>query len=282
MPSSRRHPRAPRQSSVPYCRPASSRPSLASSASPLFAQLGWSPRPLLSSIHSPPSLNLVSPSSSLSTTLDPCSDRHQKLQRVFRDAYSRLEANLSSVIAGSDLRSHAAATLERQGTRPGASSETADMPGGPCPPLPEQNSAIDGLREWFLQHLGDPYPNISEKAQLAKCLGLKPRTIDSHLTNWRRRSGWANIKDLWGGGTRAGMRILIERYQQGFEARLEARRGIQQMSAYFDSSQQMGDWLAQVRRFAPASHSNRKRRWWAIMFLRLAQPQMKRRRVCRD
>ena len=47
--------------------------------------------------------------------------------------------------------------------------------------------SIRVLKEWLLQHVDDPYPNIVEKQELASRSGLTNRQINHWFINGRRR-----------------------------------------------------------------------------------------------
>ncbi|KAL1408402.1 hypothetical protein Q8F55_005214 [Vanrija albida] len=80
-------------------------------------------------------------------------------------------------------------------------------------------------------------------------MGVTVRNVDSHFTNWRRRSNWNNIKQNWAHGTKSGMANLIKRYESGEETREEVRDLIQKMKAYF-----LDEKLAQAFLFGGHKH----------------------------
>jgi len=116
------------------------------------------------------------------------------------------------------------------------------------PPSPSKPSPTDHLRLWFLQNLSNPYPTPYEKESLATAAGCPRSKVDSDLTNWRRRSGWTDIKDRWAGGDKAKMKRLIEDVEGGLERREEVVEEVERMRGYLERRDQerVGDWVHEV------------------------------------
>lgn len=108
--------------------------------------------------------------------------------------------------------------------------------------------ATDHIREWFLQHLANPYPSAVEKDSLSELSGIPRSKIDSDMTNWRRRAGWTDIKDNWANGSRDAMRVLIEKVESGQERRKGVREAVEKMKAYLErrEEERVGDWVKEV------------------------------------
>jgi hypothetical protein len=120
----------------------------------------------------------------------------------------------------------------------------ADMAHEPSTARPAKSTI--NLRAWFLSNLANPYPSLKEKRQWAESMGTTVRSLDSLLTNWRRRAGWGDIKRKWGGDNKAGMFALIQAYNSGHEKRPEVCAAILTMRAYFEDTP-AGDWVDEVR-----------------------------------
>lgn len=124
--------------------------------------------------------------------------------------------------------------------------------------------ATDYIREWFLQHLANPYPSAVEKDSLSELSGIPRSKIDSDMTNWRRRAGWTDIKDSWANSSRDAMRVLIEKVESGQEKRKGVREAVEKMKAYLErrEEERVGDWVKEVsderdrRSHIPSSSSN--------------------------
>jgi hypothetical protein len=91
---------------------------------------------------------------------------------------------------------------------------------------------------------------IREKELLATRLGVKKSKIDSDLTNWRRRSGWTEMKDKYCGGDKAMMKSMIEGVESGSEQRAIAVEQVEKMKAYLEKREEKecGSWVTEVLR----------------------------------
>ncbi|EKC98308.1 sexual development regulator [Trichosporon asahii var. asahii CBS 8904] len=93
-------------------------------------------------------------------------------------------------------------------------------------------AGVHYLRSWFLSNLAHPFPSRAERQKMASIASTTPRNVESSFTNWRRRSGWSAVRRKWGGQSRTGMRLLIQRYEaRSLEP--EASDAISKMRSYF-------------------------------------------------
>lgn len=115
------------------------------------------------------------------------------------------------------------------------------------PPLKELQPA-DHLRLWFLDHLANPYPTITEKRELSLVTGIAKNKIDSDMTNWRRRAGWTDIKDTYADRDKVKMQRLIEAVQAGKEKRTAVIEAVEKMRAYLERREEygVGSWVYSV------------------------------------
>ena len=103
------------------------------------------------------------------------------------------------------------------------------------------------LRDWFLTHLPYPYPTYTEKRNLALQDGIPLSKIDSDLTNWRRRSGWAEIRKIYAKGSKEKMKSLLLRVERGEDTRPDLLDRIEGIRRYMDKeSDKVGDWVHEV------------------------------------
>ena len=103
------------------------------------------------------------------------------------------------------------------------------------------------LRQWFLTHLPYPYPTYTEKRNLALQAGIPLSKIDSDLTNWRRRSGWAEIRKIFAKGSKDKMKSLLLRVERGEDTRPDLLDRIEGIRQYMDKeSDKVSDWVHEV------------------------------------
>lgn len=57
-------------------------------------------------------------------------------------------------------------------------------------------------RQWLLQHLHSPYPNLSTRKKLAQQSGVSLKAINEWFTHMRRRVGWTSISRNFFGGNK--------------------------------------------------------------------------------
>ncbi|RXK36622.1 hypothetical protein M231_06085 [Tremella mesenterica] len=103
----------------------------------------------------------------------------------------------------------------------------------------------DPIRTWFISHLASPYPTPLEKVELASSANITTNKLDSDLVNWRRRSGWANVRDKYCGGNKHRTKRLIEDVLSGKERRKEILRDVEKVRAYLErrEEERVGDWV---------------------------------------
>lgn len=126
-------------------------------------------------------------------------------------------------------------------------SPSPSTPPPPSPPLLELQPA-DHLRLWFLDHLSNPYPTITEKKELSLITGIAKNKIDSDMTNWRRRAGWTDIKDTYADRDKMKMKRLIEAVESGKEKRKVVIEAVEKMRAYLERREEygVGSWVWSV------------------------------------
>ncbi|EIW66711.1 hypothetical protein TREMEDRAFT_57675, partial [Tremella mesenterica DSM 1558] len=110
---------------------------------------------------------------------------------------------------------------------------TPQFPHSSIPPFTTLLSPpTDPIRTWFISHLASPYPTPLEKVELATSANITTNKLDSDLVNWRRRSGWANVRDKYCGGNKHRTERLIEDVLSGKERRKEILRDVEKVRAY--------------------------------------------------
>lgn len=174
-------------------------------------------------------------------------DRSHGIQRIlyeFAAATSRSLIRIQAILEEEDDRTCKSTALRQADTIVDLAEIVSEHP-------PDRNSF--DLRGWFLRHLAHPYPSAEEKAMLAESMGTTMRAIDSHLTNWRRRAGWSEIKRKWGGNCKDGMIALVTAYNSGEEQRPDVRAAIKSMRGYFEDCK-VGDWVQEVREYLRAAN----------------------------
>lgn len=79
-------------------------------------------------------------------------------------------------------------------------------------------------------------------------MGLPRAKVETDLTNWRRRSGWTDIKDQYADGSREKMQRLIEKVERGKEKREVVYAAVDQMKGYLrrEEEEKVGDWVLEV------------------------------------
>lgn len=120
------------------------------------------------------------------------------------------------------------------------------LPRSPSPAAQPRPS--DPLRHWFLTHLSAPFASPTDKSTLEALTGLTRKSIEEHLTNWRRRSRWTELMHLYGGGSREGMKALIEGVERGEETRADVLERVEGVRAYVEerARERLGDWVKEV------------------------------------
>nr|ADO17677.1 Sxi1 [Tremella mesenterica] len=133
--------------------------------------------------------------------------------------------------------------------RPPVTSRSTQSTQSPHPSRSPQNPLLfpptDPIRTWFISHLASPYPTSLEKVELASSANITTNKLDSDLVNWRRRSGWANVRDKYCGGNKHRTKRLIEDVSSGKERRKEVLRDVEKVRAYLErrEEERVGDWV---------------------------------------
>lgn len=135
------------------------------------------------------------------------------------------------------------ATPHRPPTSPPHPHPLPPSSSGPLPSRPQ-----DPLRLWFLSHLAHPFPTLSEKADLTALTGLSRKAVEEHLTNWRRRSRWTELMNLYAKGEREAMRTLVQRVESGEETRQDVLDRLEGVRAYLEERERarLGEWVKEV------------------------------------
>ncbi|KAG8906747.1 hypothetical protein FRB99_006238 [Tulasnella sp. 403] len=66
-------------------------------------------------------------------------------------------------------------------------------------------------RDFFMENLGDPYPNGAQKAEIMKRADISATSLNQWFTNTRRRSQWMDIMKKYANNSREEMKRLVER-----------------------------------------------------------------------
>src|SRR5258707_5407968 len=65
-------------------------------------------------------------------------------------------------------------------------------------------------RDFFLSHIGSPYPSASEKKGMAQHIGCEVASVSQWFTNHRRRSSWMTVMKEHAGNDKATMQKLAQ------------------------------------------------------------------------
>lgn len=115
-------------------------------------------------------------------------------------------------------------------------------------PMPIPREPSDHIREWFLDHLASPFPTFDEKIELSRLTGIARPKIDSDLTNWRRRTGWTDVRNKYGDGDKEKTKEVIERVLNGEDDREDLVEAVEKMKSYLKREREFaaGDWIKKV------------------------------------
>jgi len=94
-------------------------------------------------------------------------------------------------------------------------------------------------RDFFMEHLSDPYPNPSQKQELMRAANISAASLNQWFTNTRRRSNWMDIMKDHANGRKEEMKLLVERALARPSAGLtpvpdEVKEAVLKMRTYVD------------------------------------------------
>ena len=74
----------------------------------------------------------------------------------------------------------------------------------------EETSKFRPCRDYFLEHLGAPYPNASQKGAMADAIGCPVSSVNQWFTNYRRRVGWLDVMKVHAQNNKDSMKALVD------------------------------------------------------------------------
>jgi hypothetical protein len=118
-------------------------------------------------------------------------------------------------------------------------------------------------RDFFMEHLSDPYPNPTQKQELMRAAGISPASLNQWFTNTRRRSTWMDIMKDHANGRKEDMKALVERALAPPSAGLlpvsdEVRDAVLKMRTYVDELAReviSDDFLAVLEELRPMTEA---------------------------
>ncbi|KAF8308784.1 uncharacterized protein EI90DRAFT_1665437 [Cantharellus anzutake] len=95
-------------------------------------------------------------------------------------------------------------------------------------------------RDYFLSHLGAPYPTAADKKQMAAKIGCEVASVSQWFTNHRRRSSWMSVMKDFANNDKGTMQRLVQTVispdpsTPDVDVPDEARRAVSNVRAYFE------------------------------------------------
>ncbi|BGO98744.1 SNc domain-containing protein [Rhodotorula toruloides] len=126
--------------------------------------------------------------------------------------------------------------------------------------LAEDPTTFTPYRQWFLDHLSNPYPTSKDKDALLKQVTVHTRRqLDTWYTNQRRRSGWHALKRKYGHISTLLKRI--DEADEGDEEMRQARKEVERVKAYFKNDRQdhVRDEIREIISQGPPTTSTKRR-----------------------
>lgn len=74
----------------------------------------------------------------------------------------------------------------------------------------QEETRFRPCRDFFLAHLGSPYPSSAQKKDLASQVGCTVPQINQWFTNYRRRVGWLDVMKTYAQDDKNAMMALVE------------------------------------------------------------------------